>query len=171
MQLDLLSSHAQGKQVWLTAFTDVMENLLAKVHLSITDTCDKIKEALLTMKTITLVIDSGSNFILEVKKKNNAWIICISGHYCVDLPSVTLVSFRHQSKRKLLWLIRKENSKSMDVCNQLWSLRVVNIVNHCSSFHLDLWCNNCLSFCTFQSCHPTSGLLYDLSGPQWHSPL
>lgn len=44
-----------------------MENLLAKVHLSITDTCDKIKEALLTMKTITLVIDSGSNL-----KKNDA---------------------------------------------------------------------------------------------------
>ena len=73
MQLDLLSSHAQGKQVWLTAFTDVMENLLAKVYLSITDTCDKIKEALLTMKTITLVIDSGSNL-----KKNDAWIICIN---------------------------------------------------------------------------------------------
>lgn len=26
----------------------------------------------------------------------------------------------------------------LDVCNQLWSFRVVNTVNHCNSFHLDL---------------------------------
>ena len=45
---------------------DVMENLLAKVHLSIHDTSDQIKEALLTMEHITLVIDCVSNFILEV---------------------------------------------------------------------------------------------------------
>ena len=45
---------------------DVMENLLAKVHLSIHDTSDQIKEALLTMENITLVIDCVSNFILEV---------------------------------------------------------------------------------------------------------
>ena len=32
-------------KVSLTAFTDAMENLLAKVHLSIDDTSDKIKEA------------------------------------------------------------------------------------------------------------------------------
>ena len=36
---------------------DMMENLLAKVHLSIHDTWDQIKEALLTMENITLVID------------------------------------------------------------------------------------------------------------------
>ena len=45
---------------------DVMENLLAKVHLPIHDTSDQIKEALLTMENITLVIDCASNFILEV---------------------------------------------------------------------------------------------------------
>ena len=45
---------------------DVMENLLVKVHLSIHDTSDQIKEALLTMENITLVIDCVSNFILEV---------------------------------------------------------------------------------------------------------
>ena len=45
---------------------DVMENLLAKVHLSIHDTSDQIKEALLTMENITLVIGCVSNFILEV---------------------------------------------------------------------------------------------------------
>ena len=43
---------------------DVMENLLAKVHLSIHDTSDQIKEALLTMENVTLVIDYASNFIL-----------------------------------------------------------------------------------------------------------
>ena len=49
---------------------DVMENLLAKVHLSIHDTSDQIKEALLTMENTTLVIDSVSNFILKVKENN-----------------------------------------------------------------------------------------------------
>lgn len=62
-----LCAEIEGKQVWLTAFTDVMENLLDKVNLSINDTSDKIKEALLTIQNITLVIDSVSNFILEVK--------------------------------------------------------------------------------------------------------
>ena len=50
----------------LFASDDVMENLLAKVHLSIHDTSDQIKEALLAMENITLVIDCVSNFILEV---------------------------------------------------------------------------------------------------------
>ena len=45
-------------------------NLLAKVHLSIHDTSDQIKEALLTMENITLVINSVSNFILEVKEND-----------------------------------------------------------------------------------------------------
>jgi len=65
-----LCAEIKGKQVWLTAFTDVMENLLAKVNLSIHDTSDKIKEALLTVENITLVIDSVSNFILEVKEND-----------------------------------------------------------------------------------------------------
>ena len=65
-----LCAEIEGKQVWLTAFTDVMENLLAKVNLSIHDTSDKIKEALLTVENITLVIDSVSNFILEVKEND-----------------------------------------------------------------------------------------------------
>ena len=49
---------------------DVMENLLAKVHLSIHDTSDQIKEALLTVENITVVIDYVSNFILEVKEND-----------------------------------------------------------------------------------------------------
>ena len=49
---------------------DVMEKLLARVHLSIHDTSDQIKEALLTMESITLVIDSVSDFILEVKEND-----------------------------------------------------------------------------------------------------
>lgn len=39
-----LCAQIDGKEVWLTAFTDVMENLLAKVHLSINDTSDKCHE-------------------------------------------------------------------------------------------------------------------------------
>ena len=59
-----LCAAIEDKKVWLTAFTDVMENLLAKVHLSIHGTSDQIKKALLTMENITLVIDYVSNFIL-----------------------------------------------------------------------------------------------------------
>ena len=66
MLFSRLCAKIQGKEVWLTAFTDVMENLLTKVNLSIDDTSDKIKEALLTIENITLVIDSVSNFVLEV---------------------------------------------------------------------------------------------------------
>ena len=47
-----------------------MEDLPAKVRLSINDTKNKIKEALLTMENITLAIDSVSNFILEVEENN-----------------------------------------------------------------------------------------------------
>mgnify|MGYP007020694390 CR=1 FL=1 len=74
----------------------------------------------------------------------------------------------------------------LDIGNQLWSLRVGNmhvdffdcchmlnqdVCAHRSSLCLNLWCHNCLSFCTFQSCHPTTGFLYDQCGPQWHSPF
>ena len=59
-----LRAQIEEKSVWLTAFADVMENFLAKVHLPINDTSDRIKEAL------TLVIDSVSNFILEVKEND-----------------------------------------------------------------------------------------------------
>ena len=65
-----LCAEIEGKQVWLTAFTDVMENLLAKAHLMINATSDQIKEALLKMENITIVIDSVSNFIVEVKEND-----------------------------------------------------------------------------------------------------
>ena len=48
-----LCAEIEGKQVWLTAFTDVMENLLAKIHLSIHDTSDQIKKVLLTMENVS----------------------------------------------------------------------------------------------------------------------
>ena len=65
-----LYAEIEGKQVWLTAFTDVTKNLLAKVHILIHDTSDQIKEALLTIENITLLIDSESNIILEVKEND-----------------------------------------------------------------------------------------------------
>ena len=52
----------------------MMENLLAKVHLLIYDTTDQNKEAPLTMENMTLVIDSVSNCILQVKE-NDARVI------------------------------------------------------------------------------------------------
>ena len=63
-----LCTEIEGKQVWLTAFTDELVALLKKVQLSIDDPTDKIKESLLSLEDITLVVDSVSHFILEVKE-------------------------------------------------------------------------------------------------------
>ena len=58
-----------GKQVWLTALTEVMQALLSRLDMTINDKADDIKEALLSLENITLVVDSVSNFILEIKER------------------------------------------------------------------------------------------------------
>ena len=58
-----------GKQVWLTALTEVMQALLSRLDMTIDDKSDDIKEALLSLENIILVVDSVSNFILEIKEK------------------------------------------------------------------------------------------------------
>ena len=63
-----LCINLDGKQVWLTALTDIMQGLLTKLNLTMDDKSDEIKEALLTLENITFVIDSVSNFILEIKE-------------------------------------------------------------------------------------------------------
>ena len=58
-----------GKQVWLTALTEVMQALLLRLDMTINDKSDDIKEDLLSLENIILVVDSVSNFILEIKEK------------------------------------------------------------------------------------------------------
>lgn len=49
-----------GKDLWLSAFTDVMKFLIDKVFI------DEIKAGLIGLENITIVIDSTSNIILDV---------------------------------------------------------------------------------------------------------
>ena len=61
-----LCAQIDGKDVWLTAFTDVMKMLINKVDLSCNNTTDELKEGLLNLENVKLLIDSTSNFILDV---------------------------------------------------------------------------------------------------------
>ena len=61
-----LCAQIDGKDVWLTAFTDVMKMLINKVDLSCNNTTDELKEGLLNPENVKLLIDSTSNFILDV---------------------------------------------------------------------------------------------------------
>lgn len=60
-----LCAEVDGKDIWLTAFTDVMKMLINKVDLSC-DTTDELKQGLLNLENVRLLIDSTSNFILDV---------------------------------------------------------------------------------------------------------
>lgn len=61
-----LCAEIDGKDVWLTAFTDVMNILIKKVNLSSDNTTDELKAGLLELENVNIVIDTTSNFILEV---------------------------------------------------------------------------------------------------------
>ena len=61
-----LCAQIDGKDVWLTAFTDVMKMLINKVDLSCNNTTDELKEGLLNLENVKLLIDSTSNFILDI---------------------------------------------------------------------------------------------------------
>ena len=61
-----LCAQIDGKDVWLTAFTDFMKMLINKVDLSCNNTTDELKEGLLNLENVKLLIDSTSNFILDV---------------------------------------------------------------------------------------------------------
>ena len=61
-----LCAQIDGKDVWLTAFTDVMKMLINKVDLSCNNTTDELKEGLLNLENVKLLIDSTSNFTLDV---------------------------------------------------------------------------------------------------------
>lgn len=61
-----LCAEIDRKDVWLTAFTDVMNILIKKVNLSSDNTTDELKAGLLELENVNIVIDATSNFILEV---------------------------------------------------------------------------------------------------------
>jgi len=61
-----LCAELDGKGIWLTAFTDVMKMLINKVDLSCNNTTDELKQGLLNLENVKLLIDSISNFILNV---------------------------------------------------------------------------------------------------------
>lgn len=61
-----LCAQIDGKDIWLTAFTNVMKMLINKVDLSCNNTTDELKEGLLNLENVKLLIDSTSNFILDV---------------------------------------------------------------------------------------------------------
>ena len=63
-----LCAELDGKDIWLTAFTDVMKILINKVDLSCNNTTDELKQGLLNLENVELLIDSTSNFILDVLK-------------------------------------------------------------------------------------------------------
>ena len=61
-----LCAEVDGKDIWLTAFTEVMKMLINKVDLSCNNTTDELKQGLLNLENTKLLIDSTSNFILDV---------------------------------------------------------------------------------------------------------
>lgn len=63
-----LCAELDVKDIWLTAFTDVMTILINKVDLSCNNTTDELKQGLLNLENVELLIDSTSNFLLDVLK-------------------------------------------------------------------------------------------------------
>ena len=61
-----LCAELDGKDIWLTTSTDVMKMLINKVDLSCNNTTDELKQGQLNLENVKLLIDSTSNFILDV---------------------------------------------------------------------------------------------------------
>ena len=61
-----LSANIDWKDLWLTAFTNVMEAFLSRMQLSNSSTTDQIAEALLGLENVQLKINTQSNHIIEL---------------------------------------------------------------------------------------------------------
>ena len=61
-----LCAELDGKDIWLTAFTDVMKMLINEVDQSCNNAIDELKQGLLNLENVKVLIDSTSNFILDV---------------------------------------------------------------------------------------------------------
>ena len=55
-----LSANIDWKDLWLTAFTNVMEAFLSRMQLSNSSTTDQIAEALLGLENVQLKINNGN---------------------------------------------------------------------------------------------------------------
>lgn len=64
-----LSANIDGKDLWLTAFTSVMEAFLSRMQLSNSSTTDQIAEALLGLENVKLKINTQSNHIIELMEE------------------------------------------------------------------------------------------------------
>lgn len=69
-----LCAHIDGKQTWLTAFTDTIEVQLEQLDLTMDSSTNEIKQGLLSLENITLEIDPISNFIISVLEKEESQI-------------------------------------------------------------------------------------------------
>ena len=61
-----LCAEIDGKDMWFTAFNDVMQKLLLKVNLTMQAKSHEITEALLGLENISLCYDTKSNFIKDI---------------------------------------------------------------------------------------------------------
>ena len=61
-----IGAELDGKDIWLTAFTDAMKMLINKVDLSCNNASDELKQGLLNLENVKLLIDSTSIFIVDV---------------------------------------------------------------------------------------------------------
>lgn len=61
-----LCAEIDGKDIWFTAFNDVMHKLLLKVNLTMQAKSNEITEALLGRENISLCYDTKSHFIKDI---------------------------------------------------------------------------------------------------------
>ena len=61
-----LCKEKNGKDMWFTAFNDVMQKLLLMVNLAMQAKSNEITEALLGLENISLCYDTTSNFIKDI---------------------------------------------------------------------------------------------------------
>ena len=61
-----LCTEVDGKDIWLTAFTETMEQMMVKSGLTDTAKSDEIADGLLTLENLTLLIDRRSKFTLKL---------------------------------------------------------------------------------------------------------
>ena len=64
-----LSANIDGKDLWLTAFTSVMETFLSRIQLCNSSTTDQIAEALLGLENVKLKMNTQSNHIIELMEE------------------------------------------------------------------------------------------------------
>lgn len=61
-----LCAEIDGKDIWFTAFNDVMHKLLLKVNLTMQAKSNEITEALLGLENLSLCYDTKSHFIKDI---------------------------------------------------------------------------------------------------------